>query len=625
MELRKKSANPKISVNDADAKLQDFIELTKNNVITLSESIDNVTSGMELTLKDSAHISEAVSEVSASTNRQLSLVNGTSDKISELYDTVDKITKHISDVQELAIGSNTAVLTGQDNLNAYNDKIALITESMNNTADFIGKLRGNISEIVDTIKLIVKISNQLNMLSLNASIVAARSGEAGKGFSVVANEITILSNDTKSGIGKINLILDKILENSSNVEESIKKSISDFNESKEVFNEAITSFDEITAKNEAVLTQITRVNDEVGNISAITQQTQDMGQQLSESASMISQKTVEVEEIVTAELDEFQEINNSVGDLQKMLTKIENLVKRHNKDIQPVMQMPSNQLTFGVICPFGHEFWQQIKEGIMYAKKELASKNCIVDFMPIEDITLTKYIDAVNKCIDENYAGIAMVGYYEELAPLVDKAAAKGIPCVTFNSEFESPSKRLTFVGQNAYDSGVIAANTIAQNIDNKGRVLVLTSDKSITNHEIRRQGFNDTIAKFSDIELVGLLECHDSNDEAYIKVKAFLDKDSNIDAIFIVAGGQIGTAMVIEEKNMVGRCKIVLYDFMRNILEYIQKGTITAAIGQDPFRQGHDPLIYLYNNVLTGELPPSQNMWTRIDVVDRNNIADYI
>ena len=75
----------------------------------------------------------------------------------------------------------------------------------------------------------------------------------------------------------------------------------------------------------------------------------------------------------------------------------------------------------------------------------------------------------------------------------------------------------------------------------------------------------------------------------------------------------------------MVGKCKIVLYDFMRNILEYIQKGTVTAAIGQDPFRQGHDPLIYIYNNVMAGELPPNEYMWTRIDVVDRNNIADYI
>ena len=611
--------------NIYEAKLDEFLELTKNNVITLSDSIDSVTNNMNTTLSSSKHITEVVDDVSKSTERQQQMVQNTSNQIDELYQTVDKITHHIEDVQQLAEDSNQAVMQGQANLNNYSENIMVITDSMNNTADFIGKLRDNIAEIVETIKLIVKISNQLNMLSLNASIEAARSGEAGKGFSVVAHEITTLSTDTKTGIGKINAILDKILENSSNVEESIHQSIKDFEGSRVIFDEAIASFSNITTSNQKVLDQIENVSAEVNNINEITRATADMSQQLNDSAEEINAKTAEVSDIVNAELEEFAEINGTVSSLQTMLDKIESLIKKYNKDIKPVAQTPREQIKIGVVCPFGHEFWLQIREGIMYAKKELASKNCFVDFMPIEDITLEKYVNAVNKCIDENYAGIALVGYYEELAALINKAASKGIPCITFNSEFETKSKRLAFVGQNAYDSGVIAANTIAAKINNSGRVLVVTSDTSITNHEIRRKGFNDTISKFKDIDVVGLLEVHDNNDEAYIKVKDFMNKDSNIDGIFVVAGGQIGTAQVVEEFHRVGTTKIILYDFMRNILEYIAKGTVTAAIGQDPFRQGHDPIIYIYNNVVAGQVPPSENLWTRIDVVDKDNVNNYL
>lgn len=612
-------------ISDTTDQLQEFIDLAKTNVITLGESIDNVTAGVNDAIRDNSHITSVVNDVSRSTNDQLRLVQNTTAKVNQLNSTVETITESIGNMQELAIGSNEAVANGRDNLDTYKSHIVEVTESMQNTANFIGILRENIAEIAETIKLIVRISDQLNMLSLNSSIEAARAGEAGRGFSVVAQQITVLSNDTKTRIGNINEILKKIMESSENVEDSIHQSITDLEESNEIFEETVSSFKDITEKNEAVINKIQSMGRDIESISRVAQTTSEMGQQLSDSAQSISEMTDEVTQIVDEEQESFTKINDTVDGLQFMLGRLEGLVNKYNKDIRPVSKTSPTEIKIGVVMPFGHEFWMQVREGVLYAKKELAKKNCIVDFMPIEDITLQKYMDAVNKCIDEKYAGIAMVGYYEELAPLVDKAASRGIPCITFNSEFETPSKRLTFVGQNAYDSGVISANTMAKKIGEKGNVLVVTSDKSITNHELRRSGFNETISNYKDINLIGLIECHDSNDEAYRKVKDFLSKNKDIDGVYIVAGGQIGAINALSECNLSGKVKVVLYDFMKDILEAISKGSVTAAIGQDPFRQGHDPIIYLYNNAMTGELPPEKNMWTKIDVVDKSNVGNYL
>ncbi|MCR5604703.1 MAG: substrate-binding domain-containing protein [Lachnospiraceae bacterium] len=613
------------ALNTTTDQLQEFIDLTKTNVITLGESIDNVTAGVNDAIRDNSHITNVVNDVSRSTSDQLRLVQNTTAKVNQLNSTVETITESIENMQELAVGSNDAVANGRKNLDTYKSHIVEVTESMQNTANFIGILRENIEEIAETIKLIVRISDQLNMLSLNSSIEAARAGEAGRGFSVVAQQITVLSNDTKTRIGNINEILKKIMESSENVEDSIHQSITDLEESNEIFEETVSSFKDITEKNEAVINKIQSMSKDIDNISRVAQTTSEMGQQLSDSAQSISEMTNEVTQIVDEEQESFTRINDTVDGLQFMLGRLEGLVNKYNKDIRPVSRTSPKEIKIGVVMPFGHEFWMQVREGVLYAKKELAKKNCIVDFMPIEDITLQKYMDAVNKCIDEKYAGIAMVGYYEELAALVDKAASRGIPCITFNSEFETPSKRLTFVGQNAYDSGVISANTMAKKIGEKGNVLVVTSDKSITNHELRRNGFNETLSNYKDINTVGLIECHDNNDEAYKKVKDYLSKNKDIDGVYIVAGGQIGAIKALAEFNLTGKVKVVLYDFMKEILEAISKGMVTAAIGQDPFRQGHDPIIYLYNNAMTGELPPEKNMWTKIDVVDKSNVGNYL
>ena len=611
--------------NNMKANLLYFIEQTRSNILVLSGSIDKVTQGMDNTLQDNEQISNAIGEVARNSEQQLTLVKDMVSQVQDVCSSVDKIASHIDDLQAIASSTDEVATSGRDDLNRYNEKIQIISDSMNNTSDFIALLRENINEIASMINFIVGISNQLNMLALNASIEAARSGEAGKGFAIVAQQITVLSNETKDGISKINEILTRILENSGNVENALSKSVEDFNSGNELFANAIQVFHEINDKTGAVLKQVGNISSEITNINEVAQNTTLHTQQVYESSTSVAQSTQDVSSVVDNELAEFEEINNTMSSLQSMLGNIESLVDRYSLDVKPVKELPQKQVRIAVVCPFGHEFWVSIKDGVLFAKKELTSNNTMVDFYPIEDISNKKYMDAVQKCIDEKYDGIALVGYFEELAQLVDKAVDKGIPVVTFNSEFETKSKRMTFVGQNAYQSGVVSAEALIKKMNGKGNILVVTSDYSITNHEIRRSGFNKTIEANKNLSIVDVLEVHDNNDEAYEKVKAYMKKNPNIDGIFLVAGGQIGTARVVEEMGRTGKTKIVLYDFMRDILEYIKKGVVTCAIGQDPFRQGHDPVIYLYNYIVKRQTPPSDYMWTRIDVVDIDNVDNLL
>lgn len=611
--------------NSMKANLLHFIEQTRSNIIILSSSIDKVTNGMDNTLQDNEQISSAIGQVAESSEQQLVLVKDMVTQVEDVCNSMDKITNHVTDLESIASNTESVATSGREDLNRYNEKIGVISSSMNSTSEFIILLRENINEVTSMIDFIVSISNQLTMLALNASIEAARSGEAGKGFAIVAQQITVLSNETKEGIAKINEILSRILENSANVEGALNKSLDDFQSGNELFSSAIQVFYEISDQTGSVLKQVENISSEIININKAAQNTTLHSQQVYESSSTVAQSTQAVSSVVNNELAEFEEINNTMLSLQTMLGNIENLVDRYSLDVKPVKELPTKQVKIAVVCPFGHEFWYDIKDGVLFAKKELAENNTIVDFYPIEDLSEKNYKNAVEKCINDKYDGIALVGYFEELAQLVDKAVDKGIPVITFNSEYETKSKRMTFVGQNAYQSGVVSAEALMKKMGSKGKILVVTSDLSITNHELRRAGFNKTIATNKNISIVDVLEVHDNNEEAYKKVKAYMQKDSDIDGIFLVAGGQIGTARVVEEMKRVGKTKIVLYDFMKDILEYIKKGVVTCAIGQDPFRQGHDPVIYLYNYIVKRQAPPSDHMWTRIDVVDIDNVDNLL
>ncbi len=95
------------------------------------------------------------------------------------------------------------------------DEAKTCSENIKNSSSVINesteRILKNVADVKDFAKDIQKISSKTNILSLNASIEAARSGEAGKGFAVVANEMNKLANDIKESSGKILDILEQFI------------------------------------------------------------------------------------------------------------------------------------------------------------------------------------------------------------------------------------------------------------------------------------------------------------------------------------------------------------------------------------------------------------------------------
>ncbi|MBI5667417.1 MAG: sugar ABC transporter substrate-binding protein [Chloroflexi bacterium] len=206
----------------------------------------------------------------------------------------------------------------------------------------------------------------------------------------------------------------------------------------------------------------------------------------------------------------------------------------------------------------------------------------------------------------QGYDAIATIAGDAGVAPFIDAAVEAGIPVATFNSETDAENKRLFFVGADLYLQGQTAARAMADAIGGEGKVAIITGFFAVEAHELRRTGFVDTLAaEFPNIEIVGEVENTDQGDIAFTQAQDFMAANPDLKGIYVTAGGPFGAAAAVEDAGKTGEVQVVSFDFVDETMEYVQKGVIYATIGQNPYAQGHDPAVRLFNYLVAGEVPP--------------------
>lgn len=232
---------------------------------------------------------------------------------------------HTTSMLANQIGENTK--ENQKNMDNATVNMEQINKSTNVCKNIITNLGDESKEIIGIIQTITSISSRTNILALNASIEAARAGEHGKGFAVVAEEIQKLSEQTKTAVESIGVIVHEVVKNTEAAVSAMEQNAVYTQNGMESIQKANESTTLITSSNEKLTQQIQAID----RASEIIQ---DKSSEVSESMKVISSNTQEncsAVEHVTAATQE-----NTAG--AESLAEIVNQIKKLSEQLNSVVQ-----------------------------------------------------------------------------------------------------------------------------------------------------------------------------------------------------------------------------------------------------------------------------------------------
>ncbi|NLP16855.1 MAG: substrate-binding domain-containing protein [Clostridiales bacterium] len=610
-----------IAVNDLKRNLLNFIESTKSNVIILSDAVDNITKSLDMSYKGNEHIASNMATVAEKAQQQLKIVKETLEGIEEVANRANSITTTLANIEEFVENTVKVTEEGSQHVDKYNEQMEVISTNLSDTAAFIEALNAHLKEIDQVNGLIINITEQLKLLSLNSAVEAARAGEAGRGFVVVAQEMNKLSAITRDSIGQINKLLNNILNSNAKVSDSISSCVESFDISKEIFNSVKDTFYTIN-KNAYILNDdMKKVYEESRLINENTKGISAQGQILHDASNEISSITQDVAAVTQEELAENEEINNQALSLQNMLSGIEKLLMRYRTSVVPVDEVSPKRLKIALFSPLDHPFWEGVRQGALYAQTELKAKNVDVEYLGYQKVD-SRLNEALKERIANNYDGLILPGFLGNIDEDLIEAGRKNIALMSFNCDYNEGIDRIAYFGPNIPASGKLAGEVMAKALDNEGEIAIIRGAMNNFVNKVRTEAIYNIIKSKKKMKIATEIEAEADNDLVFMNTKEALTRFPNLKGIVILTGGIIGAARAVEQMGLVGKVKIVCFDYDDDVLKLIKKGIIYAAIGQDPFGQGHDPIISMYNYLVTGQKPDSI-CYTRTELIDIRSVAE--
>lgn len=287
------------ALSDTRNALNDSIAMVINESHQIEDALETVRSNMNT-------ISESIEQA----ENQSVTVSAASD---EMVSTTGDIAKNCEGAAKSAATSSQTVDKGVEVLRSTVESIRNQVEKSKQNAASINALSQHSEKIGTIIQTIDEIANQTNLLALNAAIEAARAGEAGKGFAVVADEVRALASRSSKSTQEITRMVQQVQEGAHSANESMTQSLTEMNQLADQASDVENILNDIT-------THVNETNTQITQIATAAEEQTTATSEISTNMQGVTSKNKEVSDNTKQVYSELEGLHSATTELRERLS-----------------------------------------------------------------------------------------------------------------------------------------------------------------------------------------------------------------------------------------------------------------------------------------------------------------